>query len=379
MRLALLCGPDWTVIEVRNEKQNNVYMYHTPEEGRKVSEARASRKTTSAARLRVVCVGLGAIGQAVARACNEEADIELVGLIDPARAGEKFYGLRVAASREEWTCVQADLAVLSTGSSFERIASECKFWVRLGLDVVSTCEELAFPWLQHSDLAGSLDSLSRREGRRVLGCGVNPGFIMDVVPVFVASASLCPTSVVVRRRVDLSRRRVQLREKLGVGLAEREWLSRGGIEIFGHVGLVESAYLCALGIGWPVEKATFHREPISRDGVVRGVREQVDVRAEGGQRIELELTFELESAEDEDLIEVNGSPPLRLTFERGVQGEEATVARVLNSARVLPQLPAGLRLPLEVPGWSGNAPFAGLDRERCGSRRSLIPSRPLIP
>jgi hypothetical protein len=49
--------------------------------------------------------------------------------------------------------------------------------------VVCTCEELCFPWITHPDLASRIDREARRRRVAILGTGVNPGFLMDTLPV----------------------------------------------------------------------------------------------------------------------------------------------------------------------------------------------------
>jgi len=54
--------------------------------------------------------------------------------------------------------------------------------------VVSSCEELSFPELQHPQLAQELDEAALQGGATLLGTGVNPGFVLDLLPVVVAGA-----------------------------------------------------------------------------------------------------------------------------------------------------------------------------------------------
>ena len=44
-----------------------------------------------------------------------------------------------------------------------------------GCCIVSTCEELAYPYRKHPDLSAQLDDAAKEEGVALVGTGVNPG------------------------------------------------------------------------------------------------------------------------------------------------------------------------------------------------------------
>jgi 2,4-diaminopentanoate dehydrogenase len=305
--------------------------------------------------LRVVCLGLGPIGSALAAQCESGPGFELVQAVDPARAGETVAGVEVEESLD--TILAADLALLATGSSVAAITPDCeRLFAEGGLDVVTSCEDLAYPFLSDPEAAERLDGAAREAGRTVLAAGVNPGFAMDLLPVLAASACLEPTEVRVERQVDLSSRRGRLSEKFGVGLEESEWHESGGAEVYGHRGLVESLHLCAVGVGpagTDLELTEpFRREPVVEGGTVVGIRERVaGVWAGGSRSALLELVFRRDG-ENRDTVEIGGPAPVRFACE-GLNGDQATVARMLSSARNVAAMPAGLRLSLEAPAWNG--------------------------
>jgi len=300
--------------------------------------------------VRVLCVGAGPIGESIAAFVAGTKKLALVGVVDPARVGESIGGVSVVGDLAECADVEADVAVLATGSELARISGQIEWLVSAGLDVVSTSEELTYPWLRNPTAAEALDRLAKVNGKTVVASGVNPGFVMDVVPVVLSSGSLEPSRLFVRRDVNLARRRERLREKLGVGLTLDEWNAAGGTELFGHVGLLESAYLCALGLGWTPQESSFDREPICSGAHVVGVREVADVRA-NWREATLELAFRLGGA-DEDRIEIEGDPPFSVVWQGGIHGDTATTARILQAVRVVEGMQPGLRLPIEIPAWS---------------------------
>ena len=301
---------------------------------------------------RVVCVGLGAIGQAALEECLRRDDIEVVGAVDPARGGEDFAGINVLGSIEELDEAIGDVAIVATGSDVGRVAADAARLTEFGLHVVSSCEGLVYPWLHHAGAATQLDEAARGNERVVVGTGVNPGFVMDALPVMALSVCISPRALTVSRNVDLDRRRPQLPAKLGVGATESDWHRQAEAGGLGHAGLEESAALCAIGAGWPVEDVRFERSPLGEDGRVVGIREVASVDAGEGRSVRLELVFRL-GGEDVDRVDVEGEAGIAVTLQ-GVHGDRATVARLVQAATVVASVPAGLRLPIELPAWSGN-------------------------
>jgi len=302
---------------------------------------------------RVACVGLGAIGQGVLDECLRRDDLEVVAVVDPARAGERLGELTVLGSIDELEGVDAGVAIVATGSDVPAVAADAGRLMALGMDVVSSCEALVYPWLRHAEDAAVLDGLAREHERVVVGTGVNPGFIMDVAPVVALSVCTGPTRIDVSRNVDLDRRRPQLPAKLGVGCTVEEWRRRADGPGLGHAGLEESAALCAVGAGWPVEDVRFDRSPVCDGDDVIGIREIAEVDAGEGRSVLLELVFRL-GGEDVDRVTIDAEHPMSMTLN-GVHGDRATVARLVQAATVVGSMPAGLRLPIELPAWNGVA------------------------
>jgi 4-hydroxy-tetrahydrodipicolinate reductase len=314
------------------------------------------------ATVRVVCVGAGAIGVPIVEALLDNERFSVVGVVDPALSEPELHGVPVHRTLADCPDDDIGVAVLATGSQVSQIAEQVQALVARGFDVVSTSEELTFPWLRQPDEAAAIDHAAREQQRTVIGTGVNPGFLMDLLPVILNGAMLRPTRMVVTRRADLTRRRPKLSNKIGVGMTLDEWHAHGGSERLGHVGLLESAYLCALGLGGEPESASFERDPICDGTTVIGVHEIAAVRLTGGREVRLELVFSTSSI-DEDVVEIDGDPGVRMVLDGGLHGDDATVARVVHTAARIAAMPAGLRLPLEIPAWAPD----GVDLARWAS------------
>jgi 4-hydroxy-tetrahydrodipicolinate reductase len=300
---------------------------------------------------RVACVGFGAIGSPIANALLASDQFSLAGVVDPARAGESLDDLTVSASLSDLDPGDIDVAVLATSSQVSVIAPQVLELLERGHDVVSTAEELTYPWLSGAASANDIDVAARSAGKTVVGTGVNPGFLMDLLPVALGGVTIAPRHVRVTRYADLAKRRSKLSEKLGVGLDVGDWESQGGREKFGHVGLLESAYLCAAGMGGRPDAATFERTPVCDGTKVIGVHELAEVQLGDERGVSLELSFSVGSR-DEDVIEIDGDERLRMVLDGGVQGDTGTIARVLHTVRMVGGMRSGLRLPLEIPAWS---------------------------
>ena len=76
-----------------------------------------------------------------------------------------------------------DIAVLCTSSSLKKVVPEFEVVLKLKVPIVSTTEELVYPVKSHAAAARRIDALAKRSRVAVLGTGVNPGFLMDALPV----------------------------------------------------------------------------------------------------------------------------------------------------------------------------------------------------
>jgi 4-hydroxy-tetrahydrodipicolinate reductase len=340
--------------------------------------------------MRILHIGLGPLGKKLVHDLYDRSLGELVGAIDVSSevAGRKVSSvvkgtrcaLPVLPSLERfrgWSSV--DCAIVTTSSALERCEPTFRALLERGLPVVSTCEELVWPWLRRPDLAASLDRLAKKKGGRLLGTGVNPGFVMDALPLFSTAVCRSVDSLHVWRIQDASSRRIPFQQKIGVGLDEREFLARVHAGTLRHVGLGESLHLLAHRLGWTIdhwdEELSFvpaARALASGIGrVARGAGAGVRQVAHGfeGERLRIVLEFQAASgqADPHDRVLVRGEPELDLRVEGGIHGDVATSAITLNAAAVLPSAVPGLHDMSSVP-LVHFAPARPVER-RAGARR----------
>jgi hypothetical protein len=320
----------------------------------------------------VVVMGLGLIGQEIARVALQSEELEVIGAVDksPALVGRTLTEvLKVPAGtfKVQSTLAQAVgrrkgvVLLHATGSKLPQVVDQVLEALSLGLHVVSTCEELAFPWFNHPELAAKLERAALRAQTSVVGTGVNPGFVMDRLVATLGQACGPVRHVKVTRTVDAATRRVALQRKVGAGLTEDQFFQLVDHEGLGHVGLVESAALCALGLGidcddfeeelvpvFAEEDLTHGAFPLKK-GQVAGMH-QIAVGLAGEQeRVRLELTIAVGADEPGDIIEIDADPPLRVLIPAGVAGDRATANLVVNAAPRVSSAQPGLLTVLELP------------------------------
>lgn len=319
----------------------------------------------------VVVMGLGDIGQAIARAALLRPELDVVAAVDPAprlagRPLSEVLGcsapeIEIASRlREVAQAAKGGVLLLSTQSRLEDVLPDLDEAVRGGLHVVSTCEELAWPWLDHRDSAAALDRLCHERNVAVLGVGVNPGFVLDRLPATLAQITGPVRHVHGIRVVDVSRRRAALQRKVGAGMSEEAFYAAADRGEVGHVGLSESAAMAAeacVGVDeYEVEEEVLPLVaeedaggPVRvRRGEVAGVQQCARVFAEGREIVRLDLTIAVGAPDPRDEIALEADPPVRLVVPGGVPGDAASAHAIVNAVPALVEL-RGLVSVLDLP------------------------------
>ena len=221
---------------------------------------------------RVIQMGLGPIGQRMVQYLAERDGIEIVGAIDtdPEKAGQdagtlsgtRELGVPIAASAREGLGCEADAVILTTTSTFAGLAPQLEDCIRAGKAVISTCEELAFPFDTDADLAARIHELARQHQVAVLATGVNPGFVMDALPIFLTSVCKRVDRILVERWQDASIRRLPFQQKIGAGLSPEEFEEKRRAGRIRHVGFPESIRMIADAMGWTLDRVEDEVEPV---------------------------------------------------------------------------------------------------------------------
>jgi 4-hydroxy-tetrahydrodipicolinate reductase len=334
-------------------------------------------------KIKVAQFGLGPIGVESLKLAATQSWLEIVGGvdIDPAKIGRGLDDLtgeaslgsaRVHASLDALLAVaKPDLILHTAGSGAATSFAQVRVALEAGVSVASTCEELIFPALKTPKLVAEYDALCARSGARVVGTGVNPGFVMDVLPITLTGVSRRVDSLYVERVVNASTRRQPLQAKIGSGLDPDDFRARFAAGKAGHAGFQQSLALLAHSMGWKLEKIEETCEPVVAPGPITTKFFQVEkgrtcglhqraIGVVGGEaKIILDLQMFLDAKNPHDTIVVQGDPALHLTLNGGVAGDSATVAALINIVPRLLAAAPGVRLMTELPAPSWVNPVGG--------------------
>lgn len=323
-------------------------------------------------RTRVVCYGLGPIGQGIARLALTRPRLDVVGAIDidPAKVGRDlgellggppngvFVGGDAAAVLAS---VKPDVVLHATSSALAKAAPQLFALAEAGSHVISTCEELSFPWTAQPQMASDLDGAARRSGVTLLGAGVNPGYAMDALPLVLTAPCARVNAIRVLRVVDATLRRGPLQRKVGAGLTSEEFAAGVRDGVVRHMGLLESLHMLATTLGWPLDRNEESIEPVLADrsivtehvrvaaGRVAGVRQIARGFVEGREVLTLELRMYVGAPDPRDAIEIDGEPPVSMIVPGGFHGDVATAAVVVNAIPSVLRAAPGLATMSDLP------------------------------
>ena len=319
--------------------------------------------------LRVVQFGLGPIGCEIARLVLQKKSLRLVGGIDidPEKRG-KDIGRLLELERNVGVVVEedasrvlsradAEVVLHSTSSSLTSVKDQIMSCIEAGANVISTTEELAYPFSRSPELAKLIDDKARVQGVSVLGTGVNPGFVMDTLPIFLSTVCHRVESVEVTRILNASTRRLPLQEKIGAGMTVEQFKRDVQEGRLGHVGLLESVAMLSSGLGIGIDRSEQVVEPVvaERDlktqyltvkkGEVAGIR-NIGRGIKGRDTIVLlHLEMYVGAKNSVDKVSIKGSPNMNFIVEGGTPGDPATAAMVVNSIpRVIESRPGLLSM-----------------------------------
>lgn len=322
--------------------------------------------------INVVQVGLGPLGQKIVRFAQERKGIKIVAAVDPAadKAGKDLgelcgiENLGIIVSPDLKSAIEGkkiDAAVLTTVSSVVKLESQVAEIAAAGLNVVSTCEELSFPWKTEPEVAKRIDAICKEHGVACLGTGVNPGFLMDFLPTALTGVCQNVDRIRVSRVQDASSRRIPFQQKIGAGLTPSQFQEKVAAGTLRHVGLTESMDMIAARLGWELTKSEESLEPVMADvdvntgytpieaGMARGVHQVGRGFVGNKEVITLEFLAAVGEAESYDKVEIFGEPDITSTISGGVNGDTATCAITLNGIYAIVKAPKGLRTMVDTP------------------------------
>lgn len=325
--------------------------------------------------IKVVQFGVGPIGLECVKVVLDKQStgkIDLCGIIDvdPNKVGRDVGALLGTADtglvvRSDASDVLSEIkpdVVLHTTSSFlDGMADQLVLCATNGCNVVSSTEELSYPYYRHPKLAARLDSVAKENGVTFLGTGVNPGYAMDALALMATGVSTDVSKVTVRRIVDAGQRRKPLQMKVGAGISEKEFYDKKATGKFGHIGLQESLYMIADGLGWRMDSVDEQLNPVIsqktvetpfltvNSGDVAGIHHSIVGSVNGRNVIELHLQMYVGAEGSVDWVQVDGIPPMDLRVHGGIFGDTATIAALVNGVPLVLDAEPGLKTVKDLP------------------------------
>jgi 4-hydroxy-tetrahydrodipicolinate reductase len=329
--------------------------------------------------INVMFYGLGPIGSAVARQVATRKGFSIAGAIDidPAKLGQDL-GAVIGLGRRMKIRVtndaagalkreKPDVVVLCTSSSLKRVMPQIETVLKAKVPIVSTTEELSYPVGRNRALARKIDELARRAKVAVLGTGVNPGFMMDALPIALSGLCERVDSVRVERVQDASVRRLPFQQKIGSGLTTEQFQRKVEDQSVRHVGLAESVAMIADALGWRLDRVTDEIKPKIADrtveseflavdpGYVCGIVQDGTGFKDGKALITLHMEAYLGAPESYDSVVIEGVPRIEQKIIGGVHGDIATASITVNSIPKILRARPGLRTmrDMALPSWFG--------------------------
>ena len=337
--------------------------------------------------IRVLQYGVGPIGLACIRtilAKQATGSLALAGAVDvdPDKAGRdvaELLGGDAPATgvtvRDDAGAALAEIApdvVLHTTSSFlDRMHGQLEECIRAGAPVVSSTEELAFPYDRRPEISRRLHEEAVAHGVAVVGTGVNPGYAMDTLALMATGVCCDVSEVHAVRVVDAGKRRRPLQVKVGAGLSAAAFEEKKATGMFGHIGLRESLLFVAKGLGWSLDRVDERLDPVLADreittpfvaveaGSVAGIHHAITGYAKERPVLSLDLKMFVGAENPRDAVRVTGDPPVDLEIRGGIFGDTATVAALVNAIPLVLHASPGLKTMMDLPVPRAFACFPG--------------------
>jgi 4-hydroxy-tetrahydrodipicolinate reductase len=324
-------------------------------------------------------MGLGPIGAGVARQLMARRNFKLVAAvdIDPAKVGKDLADVvdlpkrsRVKVGPDPVAAIRKtkpQVAVLCTSSSLKKVWPQIETVLKRRVPIVSTTEELSYPYLSNRALARKIDAAAKKAKVAVVGTGVNPGFAMDALPIALTAVCERVDAVRVERVQDARIRRLPFQKKIGSGLSVEEFGERVKAGTVRHVGLAESVAMIGDALGWKLERVTDEIQPMIAKGPVEsrflkvaagqvcGITQDGVGYRDGKPAITLHMEAYLGAPESYDSVQIEGSPPIFVKALGGYHGDVSTTSITVNTIPKVLQAAPGLHTmrSLALPSFAG--------------------------
>lgn len=322
----------------------------------------------------IIQLGMGPLGQKMTSFIRQKKMVKTVAAVDPDPAkigwdigrlgGGDEYNIKVSSSLSEALASAGEpprVALMTTVSDMNRITPQIEACIDHGLSVVSTCEELFFPWDQSPEWSQLLHEKAKQAGVSVVGTGVNPGFLMDTLPAQLTAVCQEVHFVEVQRIQDASSRRLPFQQKIGAGLSLEAFAAKKQAGTLRHVGLTESMQFIAHALGWKLDRTEDIIEPVIREetgrlgvrnipkGQVAGVLQTGLGYVNGALKIRLVFRAAIGEPESFEEVRITGVPNIISRIDGGIHGDIATCAIAINACKSILEASPGLHTMASLP------------------------------
>jgi hypothetical protein len=324
----------------------------------------------------VAQVGLGPMGRIIAQLILNRENISLRGVvdIDPELQGKDLDELLNESKgknlvinsdlKEVLSENRIDVTIIATSSSLKKVAPLIALAVESGSNVISICEELSYPFQYFPELSEELNALAVSNDVTIIGTGINPGYLMDLLPIIITAPCQSVKSILVRRMMNSGKRRVPFQRKIGTGLSPSEFRQKiDDKEITGHVGLTQSIQMICDALGFSYDEinelpplevitekdfTTSYGENVPK-GYVCGLQNKAVAIKDGKEFILLDFLAYAGDHEEYDSIDIEGIPNIHQKIIGGVHGDLGTSAMVVNLIPIVIKARSGLLTMKDLP------------------------------
>ena len=327
--------------------------------------------------IKVVLWGMGSMGSGMGKYLVDKKGVEIVGAIAnrESKAGKdvgEFFGLDkevgVKITNDPMSVITEDVDVVlqATSSFVEDVYPQIEEIVKRKVNVISIAEEMAYPMVENKELSEKIDKIAKENNVSVLGTGINPGFVLDLLIIALSGACAKVDKIEAARINDLSPFGPTVMRTQGVGTTVEEF--EKGIKdgsIVGHIGFLESIHMIADRLGIKLDKVEQTREPIVSEthretphvkvepGMVAGCRHIARGYSDGKEVILLEHPQQIhpgkEGTETGDYIKIKGIPDINMSIQPEIPGGIGTMAVAINMIPVIIGAEAGLVTMKDLP------------------------------
>ena len=324
--------------------------------------------------VKVIIWGLGAMGGGMADMLLKKKGVDIVGAVGRGdKIGKSMYdyietprGDRpdVIIGTPEGVIKEkcADVVLTATDSFTKTAFDRLKFCLEKKINVVSSAEEMAYPQAQNPELAAELDRIAKENGVSIIGTGINPGLIMDLLVITMTGCCETVDHIISRRVNSLSPFGPVVMEEQGIGVTPEEFKTK---HLSGHVGFPESVNMITDALGWELEKVTQSMDPIFTDvdrkskygfaaaGNVAGVAMKANGYVDGEVKIEMDHPQQIEpeqvGVQTGDYVIIKGTPNINLANTPEVPGGIGTIAMCVNTIPQIINAKPGLHTMITIP------------------------------